>query len=71
MFKSYRENLCLLEHSSKKSIKKIVAKANVTIAFFKHLHIFMIKDDKNVGKIMYNTKKKFSTENGSYHLNGF
>ena len=41
----------------KKSIKKIVAKANVTIAFFKHLHIFMIKDDKNVGKIMYNTKK--------------
>ena len=37
-------------------IKRIVAKANVTIAFFTHLHIVMIRDDKNVSKIM-NSKK--------------
>ena len=33
-------------------IKRIVARANVTIAFFTHLHIVMIRDDKNVRKIM-------------------
>ena len=37
-------------------IKRIVAKANVTIAFFTHLHIVMIRDDKNVRK-MTNSKK--------------
>ena len=36
--------------------KRIVAKAVVTIAFFTHLHIVMISDDKNVRKIM-NSKK--------------
>ena len=39
-----------------KRIKKIVAKANVTIPFFTHLHIVIIRDDKNVMKIM-NSKK--------------
>ena len=37
-------------------IKRIVAKANVTIAFFTHLHIVMIRDNKNVRKIMNSTK---------------
>ena len=39
-----------------KRIKRIVAKANVTVAFFTHLHNVMIKDDKNVMKIL-NSKK--------------
>ena len=39
-------------------IKRIVAKANGTIAFFTHLHIVMIRDDKNVRKIM-NSRKIF------------
>ena len=38
-----------------KRIKRIVAKANVTIAFFTHLHIVIIRDDKNV---MKNTNSK-------------
>ena len=37
-------------------IKRIVDKANVTIAFFTHLHIVIIRDDKNVMKIMNNKK---------------
>ena len=37
-------------------IKKIVAKANVIIAFFIHLHIVKIRDDKIVMKIT-NSKK--------------
>ena len=37
-------------------IKKIVAKANLAIAFFTHLHIVIIRDDKNVMKIMNNKK---------------
>ena len=37
--------------------KRIVAKANVTFAFFTYLHIVMIRYDKNVRKIM-NSKKK-------------
>ena len=37
-------------------IKRIVANANVTIAFFIHLHIVMIRDDKNVRKIMNRRK---------------
>ena len=32
-------------------IKRIVANANVTIAFFIHLHIVIIKDVTNVRKI--------------------
>ena len=39
-----------------KRIKKIVAKAKVTIAFFTHLHIVIIRDDRNVMKIMNNKK---------------
>ena len=39
-----------------KRIKRIIAKANVTIAFFTHLHIVIIGDDKNVMKIK-NSKK--------------
>ena len=39
-----------------KRIKTIVAKANVIIAFFTHLHIVMIRDDKNAIKIL-NSKK--------------
>ena len=37
-------------------IKRIVAKANVAIAFFTHLHIVIIRDDKNLMKIT-NSKK--------------
>ena len=37
-------------------IKRIVVKANVIIAFFIHLHIFNIRDNKNVIKIT-NSKK--------------
>ena len=40
-----------------KRIKRIVAKANMTIAFFTHLHIFSINDDKNMINII-NRKKK-------------
>ena len=39
-----------------KRIKRIVAKVNVIIAFFIHLHIVKIRDDKNVRKIT-NSKK--------------
>ena len=39
-----------------KRIKRIVAKANVTIAFFTHLHIVSMRDDKNMMKII-NSKK--------------
>ena len=39
-----------------KRIKKIVAKTNVTIAFFTHVHIVSIRDDKNTMKIT-NSKK--------------
>ena len=39
-----------------KRIEKIVAKAKVTVAFFTHLHIVIIRDDKNVMKIT-NSKK--------------
>ena len=38
------------------------------IAFFIHLHIVNIRDDRNVIKIT-NSKKICSTKNGSYHLN--
>ena len=51
-----------------KRIKRIIAKANVTIAFFTHPHIVIISDDKNVMKIM-NSKKICSTKNCSYQLN--
>ena len=39
-----------------KRIKRIIAKSNVTIAFFTYLHIVIIRDDKNVRKIT-NSKK--------------
>ena len=39
-----------------KRIKRIIAKANMTFAFFIHLHIVNIRDDKNVMKIT-NSKK--------------
>ena len=39
-----------------KRFKRIIAKANVTIALFTHLHIVIIRDDKNVMKIT-NSKK--------------
>ena len=35
-----------------KSIKRIVASAKVTIAFFIHLHVAMMREIKNVRKIM-------------------
>ena len=52
-----------------KKIKKIVAKANVIIAFFTHLHIVNIRDDKNMMKITNSKKNICSTKNCSYHLN--
>ena len=42
-----------------KSIKRIVAKKNVTVAFFIHLHIVIIRDIKNVRKIMNKRKISF------------
>ena len=39
------------------------------IAFFIHLHIVNIRDDKNVIKITNSKKNICSTKNGSYHLN--
>ena len=43
----------------------------MTIDFLIHLHIVMVRDVKNVRKIMNQRKKTFSTKNGSYHLNRF
>ena len=37
-------------------IKRIVANANVTIAFFMHLHIVIIRDVTNVRKIINRRK---------------
>ena len=42
-----------------KRIKRIIAKANVTIAFFTHSNIVIIRDDKNVMKITNSQKKKY------------
>ena len=42
-----------------KSIKKIVAKTNVTIAFFIPLHIVIIREIQNVRKIMNKIKTSF------------
>ena len=53
-----------------KSIKRIVAKTNVIIAFFIHLHIVIIRDVKREENYKQ-LKNIFSTENGSYHLNRF
>ena len=39
-----------------KTIKRLVARANVTIDFFTHLHIVIIRDDKIVMNIT-NSKK--------------
>ena len=52
-----------------KRIKRIVAKANVIIAFFIHLHIVNIRDDKNVIKITNSKKISVSSKNCSNHLN--
>ena len=52
-----------------KRIESIVAKANVIIAFFTHLHIVMLRDDKNAIKITNSKKNICSTKNCSYHLN--
>ena len=38
------------------------------IAFFIHLHMVKMRDDKNVMKITNNKKNISSTENCSYHL---
>ena len=39
-----------------KRIKRIVLKANVTLAFFTHLNIVIMRDDKNLMKTT-NSKK--------------
>ena len=39
-----------------KRIKSFVAKANVIIALLTHLHIVMIRDDKNVMKFTISKK---------------
>ena len=44
--------------SSIKSIKRLVARAKVTIVFLIHLHIVMMREIKNVRKIM--NKRKIS-----------
>ena len=51
-----------------KRITRIIAKANVTIALFTHLHIVIIRDDKNVMKITNSKKNICSTKNCLYHL---
>ena len=50
-----------------KRIKRIIAKANVTIAFFTHLHIIIIRDDKNVMKNTNSKKNICSVKNRSHH----
>ena len=52
----YDENLCLLQYSSIKRNKRIVANANVMIPFFIQLHIVIISDVKNVKKITNSRK---------------
>ena len=52
-----------------KRIQRIVAKANVIIAFFIHLHIVNIRDVKIVIKITNRKKNICSTKNCSYPLN--
>ena len=52
-----------------KRIRSIVAKANVIIAFLTHLHIVMIRDDKNAIKTTNSKKNICSTKNCSHHLN--
>ena len=47
----YDEILCLFHYSSMKKNKRIVANANVMIAFFKHLLIVILNDVKNERKI--------------------
>ena len=42
-----------------KSIKRIVAEANVTIAFFINSHNVMIRDNKNVRKFLNKRKISF------------
>ena len=51
-----------------KRIKKIVARVNVTIAFFTHLHNVSIRDAKKMMKITNSKKNICSTKNCSYHL---
>ena len=41
------------------------------IAFFIHLHIVKMRDDRNVIKITNSKKNICSTKNGSYHLDKF
>ena len=45
-----------------KGIKIIVANAKVMIAFFMHLHFVIIRDVKNVRKIIKRIKTSFFTE---------
>ena len=52
----YDENLCLFQYSSMKRNKRIVANANVMIAFFILLHIVLISDVENVRKITNSRK---------------
>ena len=52
-----------------KRIKRIVAKANVIIAFFTHLHIVNIRYDKTMMKITNSKKNICSTKKCSYHFN--
>ena len=40
----------------------MVARANVTTAFFMHLHIVLIRDVKNVRKIMNKRKISFRSK---------
>ena len=41
------------------------------IAFFIHLHIVKMRDDRNVIKVTNSKKNIGSTKNGSYHLDKF
>ena len=52
----YDENLCLFQYSSMKRNKRMVANANVMVAFFIHLHIVIMSDVKNERKITYSRK---------------
>ena len=50
------KNLCLFQYSSMKRNKRMVANANVMVAFFIHLHIVIMSDVKNERKITYSRK---------------
>ena len=53
---TYEEKFSFLYYSSMKRIKSVVANAKVMIVFFKHLHIVIMRDVRNVRNIIKTRK---------------